>query len=229
MTLHALAMSALIERCAPNLAPSTMTAIVQVESGGDPLAIGDNTEGRSYHPGDRADAEALARRLLQAGHLLDLGIAQIDSMNFRGFRVNVHTIFDPCMNLNIGSRILSDDYGFAARRYGDGQVALRHAIGMYNTGQLNAGTAYVRSVLAAAGSREKYDLKLHATIQAEARRAPVAIRPAERRKSSSNRRGAITPPNAPILIPVKRASGATALLGDPGVSAGSCTIFCAWH
>ena len=94
-----------------------MAAIVQVESGGDPLAIGDNTTRRSYYPRDRATAERLARRLLDAGHLLDLGIAQIDSMNFAGFGVNVHTIFDPCINLSIGARILSDDYAFAARRY----------------------------------------------------------------------------------------------------------------
>jgi type IV secretion system protein VirB1 len=93
--MHVLALAALIQHCAPAVAPSTMTAIVQVESGGNPLAIGDNTVRRSYYPHDRATAERLARRLLDAGHLLDLGIAQIDSMNFAGFGVNVHTIFDP--------------------------------------------------------------------------------------------------------------------------------------
>jgi len=95
MTLHALALAALMAHCAPTVAPSTMTAIVQVESGGNPLAIGDNTANRSYYPHDRAAAERLAHRLLNAGHLLDVGIAQIDSMNFPGFGVNVHTIFDP--------------------------------------------------------------------------------------------------------------------------------------
>ena len=52
MTLHALALAALMAHCAPTVAPSTMTAIVQVESGGDPLAIGDNTTRRSYYPRD---------------------------------------------------------------------------------------------------------------------------------------------------------------------------------
>ena len=90
MTLHALALAALMAHCAPAVAPSTMTAIVQVESGGNPLAIGDNTAGRSYYPHDRGAAERLARRLLNAGHLLDLGIAQIDSMNLVGFGANVN-------------------------------------------------------------------------------------------------------------------------------------------
>ena len=97
MTLHALALAALIRHCAPAVAPSTMAAIVQVESGGNPLAIGDNTTRRSYYPRDRPTAERLARRLLGAGHLLDIGIAQIDSMNFAGFGVTAHTIFDPCI------------------------------------------------------------------------------------------------------------------------------------
>ena len=154
MTLHVLALAALIRHCAPAVAPSTMAAIVQVESGGNPLAIGDNTTRRSYYPPDRATAERLARRLLDAGHLLDLGIAQIDSMNFAGFGVTVQTIFDPCVNLSVGARILSGDYTFAAQRYGDGQVALRHAIGMYNTGRLNAGASYIARVLDAAEIRE---------------------------------------------------------------------------
>jgi type IV secretion system protein VirB1 len=77
MTLDALALAALMARCAPNVAPSTMAAIVRVESGGNPLAIGDNTTRRSYYPRDRATAELLARRLLNAGHLLDLGCSKV--------------------------------------------------------------------------------------------------------------------------------------------------------
>ena len=84
---HSVALAALIAHCAPNVAPATMAAIVNVESGGNSLAIGDNTAGRSYYPRDRATAESLARRLLQAGHSIDAGIAQIDSMNFAGFGV----------------------------------------------------------------------------------------------------------------------------------------------
>jgi type IV secretion system protein VirB1 len=200
MMLHTISLAALMTRCAPNVAPSTMTAIVQVESGGDPLAIGDNTARRSYHPRDRANAEVLARRLIEAGHSLDLGIAQIDNMNFAGFGVNVHMIFDPCTNLNIGSRILWGDYMYAARRYGNRQIALRHAIGMYNTGQLDAGEAYVRRVIAASGVQEKYDLRRAVATVREAMRSPLVVRVSpERRKRRSN---GVTPLRAPILVKI---------------------------
>jgi type IV secretion system protein VirB1 len=199
MTIHVLALAALIRHCAPAVAPSTMTAIVQVESGGNPLAIGDNTARRSYYPRDRATAEAMARRLLDAGHLLDLGIAQIDSMNFAGFGVTAHTIFDPCTNLSVGARILSGDYAFAARRYGDGQVALRHAIGMYNTGRLNAGARYIARVVAAAGIRESNVNSQRITTLRQPARLPALARARLARHSPSAHR-TVTPWRSPILV-----------------------------
>jgi type IV secretion system protein VirB1 len=205
MTLHVLALAALIRQCAPAVAPSTMAAIVRVESGGDPLAIGDNTTRRSYYPYDRASAESLARRLLDAGHLLDVGIAQIDSMNLASFGVTVHTIFDPCINLSVGARILSGDYTFAAQRYGDGQVALRHAIGMYNTGRLNAGASYIARVLHAAEIREDNVSGPQVISQHEARRSPILIRVAVlHRRPPAPRRRVVTPSRSPILVTIAR-------------------------
>lgn len=203
--LNALALAALMTHCAPNVAPATMTAIVKVESGGDPLAIGDNTARRSYYPRDRATAERLARRLLNAGHLLDLGIAQIDSMNFAGFGVTVHSIFDPCTNLSVGARILSGDYTFAAQRYGDGQVALRHAIGMYNTGRLNAGARYIARVLAAARIQEEYVVSSRIGTQHDATRSPILIRVAMARpRQAAPHRKVIAPSRSPILVTTAR-------------------------
>jgi type IV secretion system protein VirB1 len=209
MTFHSLALAALVAHCALTVAPSTMTAIVQVESGDNPLAIGDNTTRHSYHPHDRGSAEVLARRLLAAGHSLDVGIAQIDSMNFAGFGVNAHTIFDPCINLSVGARILSDDYAFAAHRYGTGQIALRHALGMYNSGRLDAGARYVTRVLAAAGIREDYADRRRITVQRKAVRSPVIVRAALARQSRITYRGAITPWRSPILVTVAPISQVT--------------------
>jgi type IV secretion system protein VirB1 len=153
MILDALALAAQIARCAPTVGPRTMAAIVKVESGGDPFAIGDNTTSRSYHPRLRMMAEALARRLIDAGHSVDLGLAQIDDANLARLGLNVQTAFDACASLAAEAQILAEDYSLAARYFGAGQVALRHAIGMYNTGRLDAGGAYVRRVLIAAGIR----------------------------------------------------------------------------
>jgi type IV secretion system protein VirB1 len=201
MTIHALALAALIRHCALAVAPSTMAAIVQVESGGDPFAIGDNTTRRSYYPHDGATAERLARRLLDAGHLLDLGIAQIDSMNFAGFGVTAHTIFDPCTNLSVGARILSGDYAFAARRYGDGQVALRQAIGMYNTGRLNAGARYIARVVAAAAIRDGYAQTSRVAAKRDAMHAPLLERVAiTRHEVHGTHRRRVTPARSPILV-----------------------------
>ena len=208
MMMLAIALAAQIERCAPQVAPSTMAAIVRVESGGDPLAIHDNTTSRSYHPRDRADAEAIAQQLLVARHSLDLGIGQINDVNLRAQGLNVQTVFDSCANLGAGARILSRNYAFAARRYGAGQVALRHAIGMYNTGMLDAGRGYIRSVLLAAGVTEQFDPTMRVLEAIDPMHSPLLVRlvaaaqPVHRSRPRIN----VTPSRAPILIRVARSS-----------------------
>lgn len=205
MMLHGLALAGLITRCAPSVAPSTMAAIVQVESSGNPLAIDDNTTRRSYYPRNRTNAEALANRLIEAGHLLDLGIAQIDSMNFAHLGMNVRTAFDPCTNLRAGSAILSSDYAFAKQRYGGGQIALHHAIGMYNTGRLDGGARYVRQVLAAAGIRERYSATQRVVAEREAMHSSVLVHvPAVHHRSRRTTRRIVTPSHAPILVTIAR-------------------------
>jgi type IV secretion system protein VirB1 len=60
--------------CAPQVAPATLAAIAQTESGLDPLAVGDNTAHRSYHPAAKSEAVALAAQLAAEGHDLDFGL-----------------------------------------------------------------------------------------------------------------------------------------------------------
>ncbi|HXM06353.1 MAG TPA: lytic transglycosylase domain-containing protein [Candidatus Acidoferrum sp.] len=204
------ALAGLIAQCAPSVAASTMAAIVPVESGGNPFAIDDDTTRRSYYPRDRRNAEVLANRLIEAGHVLDLGIAQVDSANFAHLGINVHTAFDACTNLRAGSAILSADYVFAERRYGGGQNALRHAIGMYNTGRLDAGAAYVQQVLVVAGIREQYEAALRIDARREAMRSSVLVRvPTARRGPPGATRRVVTPARAPILITIASANRVT--------------------
>jgi type IV secretion system protein VirB1 len=182
-----------------------MSAIVQVESGGDPLAIGDNTTTQSYHPRDRATAEALARELITAGHSVDLGIAQINQANLGRLGLNLSTVFDPCANLGAASVILAQDYAIAKRRFGPGQVALRHALGMYNAGSLDAGAGYVRRVMIAAGIREAYRATSRLSAAREAMRSPLFVRAqiAARRFRTVPRD--VAPRRAPILVTITRA------------------------
>jgi type IV secretion system protein VirB1 len=56
---------------APSVAPETLAAFAQHESGLDPNAVHDNTTGLSFHPEIAEAATALAASLLAKGHSLD--------------------------------------------------------------------------------------------------------------------------------------------------------------
>lgn len=147
-----LTLSAVFARCAPNVGPVTMSAIVAYESGARPYAIGDNTQRRSYFPTTRARAQALATQLLLAGHDIDVGYAQINSSNFARFGLTAKSAFEPCTNVAAGARILRAAYLGASRSYGAGQIALVHALSAYNTGGYFAGMSYARGVYATAAA-----------------------------------------------------------------------------
>jgi len=210
MILHGIALAGLISQCAPSVAPSTMTAIVQVESGGDPWVIDDDTTRQSYYPRDRASAEALAHRLVAAGHQVDVGLAQIDSVNFPVLGVSLDTIFDPCTNLRAGSNILASDFARAVERYGPGEIALRHAIEMYNTGHWDEGTSYLRRVLAAAGILEQKGGSPQGASERAAIGSSIIVRASIMQQSVLDAsRGAALPSSAPILLTISRPSRLT--------------------
>ena len=112
--------------CAPQVAPRTLAAIAQVESQRDPLAIGDNTAHRAYHPADKAQAIALAQRLMAAGHDLDLGIMQINDRNLNWLGLTLDRAFDPCRSLSAGASVLTAlsayHTGSPTRGFHDGYV-----------------------------------------------------------------------------------------------------------
>lgn len=140
----------LLPLCAPRIGPKTMSALVAVESGWRPFAIGDNTARHSFFPSSRPAAEALARRLIDAGHNIDIGYAQINITNFSGYRLSLHDAFDPCTNLAVGASILSRNYAASAVRYGRGRPALLHALSAYHAGGFENGVVYAERVLRSA-------------------------------------------------------------------------------
>jgi type IV secretion system protein VirB1 len=148
--LAAITLAALFAACAPSVGPVTMSALVAYESGTRPFAIGDNTAGRSYGPANRAEATRLALALLRQGHNIDAGYAQINSSNFAAYGLDAGNVFDPCTNVATGARILRTAYRASARAYGPGQVALAHALSIYNTGAAWPGLGYARAVFATA-------------------------------------------------------------------------------
>jgi len=136
---------ALMEQCAPAIAPVTMAAVVQQESGGNPLALHDNTTGRSYRPASLAETAQLARDLIAQGHSVDIGLAQINSRNLSSLGMTVDQVLQPCENLRAAQAVLLDGW----RRSGD----LRSTLSAYNTGRLDSpvGLQYGASVYGKAG------------------------------------------------------------------------------
>jgi type IV secretion system protein VirB1 len=116
--------------CAPQVAPATLAAIAQTESGLDPLAVGDNTAQRSYHPAAKPEAIALAAQLAAEGHDLDLGLMQINRRNFGWLGLAGADAFEPCRSLAAGAAVLT-------------------ALSRYNTGKSSSPTGmdYARRVL----------------------------------------------------------------------------------
>lgn len=151
---------ALIMACAPNVHPSTIQAIMKVESGGNPLAVNVNKKDGVGYPLPRKfkspdEAVRAAKKAIAAGHTVDLGVMQINSANLARLGYSVEDMFDPCKNLAAGSRILSESYALAWSKHGSEQVALRAALSAYNTGSFSRGfsNGYVQKYVPSVAAR----------------------------------------------------------------------------
>lgn len=133
-------LDALIAQCAYNTHPDTVKAIIQVESAGNPYAIGVNFGGSNGRkPNNANEAALIARNLIANGKNIDMGLMQINSANMRRLGLSTEAMFDPCTNIRIGTKILSANYAQAVDIYGPGENALRAALSAYNTGSMVKG------------------------------------------------------------------------------------------
>ena len=145
-------LSQISAECAPMVAPSTMAAIVQVESGGRPLAMWNNSTRSMVIPGSRAQAIRYLRHAMAAGQRVDVGLAQVDTGNFAAFGLTPRTAVNACANLRAGSEILRMDWQQALASGYRGQQALYHAFEAYNSGRLWGDAQYANRILGAAGA-----------------------------------------------------------------------------
>lgn len=128
--------------CAPNVAPITLQAIVQVESGGNPMALNINgVRVQPPSPRNASEAAQVAKSYITRGYSVDIGLMQVNSRNLAALGITVEQVLDPCTNIRAAATILTADYAQAARTRGDGQSALQAALSDYNTGDFYRGFA----------------------------------------------------------------------------------------
>jgi len=197
-------LSSMLSQCAPEVAPSTMAAIVSVESRGNPYAIGVNRGRQVRQPTSAAEAVAVAKRLLADGANIDLGLGQINSSNLKWLGLSVEAAFDPCSNLAAAARVLTGNYR-RAEALGI-QSPLGAALSAYNTGSMQRGyrNGYVAKVYRASGTpllkKQVPGIAAPAPVQLSAvsEEEPAVAAPAFVSAAAlSNVGEAVAPPTAP--------------------------------
>ena len=152
MMLELAVVAQLATRCAPFVAFETLAAVIRMESGFEPLAIGVNRGSASF-PATHGEAVAVATDLIERQRRsVDLGLMQINSANLASLGLSIADAFEPCRNIAAGARLLQQGYAAALRTEADPQGALRVALSRYNTGSPERGFAngYVVRVQSAA-------------------------------------------------------------------------------
>ncbi len=152
---------ALALSCAPQVDSRTTHALVRVESGLNPHAIGVVGGELERQPRHRGEALATARTLQAQGWDFSVGLAQINVRNVRRMGLRLEDAFDPCTNLRAMQAILGDCYDRSPAsgntdNTGEAhdQQRLRQALSCYYSGNFVTGFrhGYVQRVISAAGT-----------------------------------------------------------------------------
>lgn len=153
MILTAAALGAYLAACAPNSDPRFLASIVSIEATNPSLgapdtnAIDDDTANTAYYPQSREAAIDLATSLLARGHVLDLGIAQVNDSNLSGLGHTVADAFDPCTDLQMGEKILVNGWNTALAHYGTEAsifTLMDSTASEYNSNTLTRAQEYMR-------------------------------------------------------------------------------------
>ena len=155
--MDASAFIALALACAPQVHADTARALVSVESGFNPWAIGVVGGALARQPQHRAEALATARALQATGWNFSVGLGQINLGNFERLGLTLESAFEPCTNLAAMQAVLAECFDRAcapASKPPVKQAALRQALSCYYSGNFATGFrhGYVRKVVAAAST-----------------------------------------------------------------------------
>ena len=147
------AFTALVTACAPLVHPATVQALVAVESGFNPYAIGVVGGALERQPRSASEAIATAITLQAGGRTFSVGLAQISVTHLKRLGLTLPEAFDACRNLGAMQAVLSE----CVDRAGIGespQRGLRRALSCYYSGNFSTGFrhGYVGRVVSAARS-----------------------------------------------------------------------------
>lgn len=145
----------LAQACAPEVATTTMAAIVRTESGFNPYAIGVVHGHLVRQPRNLGEAVATMHALERAGYDYSVGLAQINRAHFDAYGLTPEVALEPCRNLAAGADILSRCFERARTVASQPQQALRASLSCYASGNFVTGyrIGYVQRVVADAGKQ----------------------------------------------------------------------------
>ncbi|KGA21935.1 transglycosylase [Pectobacterium brasiliense] len=166
---------AAVMQCAATIHPSTAFDVAKVESSFNPYAVAeivpkeerapDSVGVISHQPTSKQTAINIIKQVVARGRRYSVGLMQITSTNFRHYGVTANDLLDPCTNLSVFERILTDCY----QRGG----TLRRALSCYYSGNFDTGqqpesafnqTSYIQRIGYAVPSTRE-DLKRSTTYK----------------------------------------------------------------
>ena len=111
-----LALAALVATCAPAVHPTTMLALIAVESAGNPYAVSVNHPAalraagiavpEYAQPRSLPEARARLAALSARGYSSSVGLAQINAERLGTWRLAPEALLDPCVNVALAQRVL---------------------------------------------------------------------------------------------------------------------------
>ncbi|MBQ4773556.1 transglycosylase SLT domain-containing protein [Pectobacterium versatile] len=189
-------------QCAATIPPSTAFDVAKVESGFNPYAVAEIVPKKerkpgsagviSHQPTSKQAAVNIIKRVAAKGRRYSVGLMQINSTNFRHYSVTAHDLLDPCPNLSVFERILTDCY----QRGG----TLKRALSCYYSGNFDTGqqpesafnqTSYIQRIGYVVPSTRE-DLKSSTTSQSTS----------ETHYPATVLRGELTDKATPVVTPL---------------------------
>ena len=142
-------LAVLMAACAPLVHPTTLRALIEVESNANPYAVSINRpQGLKkrginppfvVQPRSAAAALKLTESLLTRGFGASVGLAQINVEHWARAGIRMADLFNPCINLTVAQRVLLDCNAKQGNLRSERQ-RLQQTLSCYNTGNYLPGS-----------------------------------------------------------------------------------------